>query len=176
MPDAPTIHEVSAFPRKSRFRQEREVAVTYTSGAPTDEVEWLARHLSGHEHTHRGTKYRLELATILEVRDATTSTGNRMWWVTYRTADGEVPDSAAMWDSTYEAISEHLEPDTPVVLVLETDVAGDYAGSYTVENAVPARQIPARLGQVACVETDSPEAARSALERLSELPEGEMRA
>ncbi len=176
MPDAPSIHEVSAFPRKSRFRQEREVAVTYTTGAPTDDVEWLARHLSGHEHTHRGTKYRLELATILEVRDATTSTGNRMWWVTYRTAGGKVPDSAAMWDSTYEAISEHLEPDTPAVLVLETDVAGDYAGSYTVENAVPARQIPARLGQVACVETDSPEAARSALERLSQLPEGEMRA
>ncbi|MCS3627175.1 DNA polymerase-3 subunit alpha [Salinibacter ruber] len=176
MPDAPQIHEVGEFPRKSRFRQEREVAVTYTTGAPTDDVEWLARHLSGHEHVHKGTRYRLELATILEVRDATTSTGNRMWWVTYRTADGEVPDSAAMWDSTYEAISEHLEPDTPVVLVLETDVAGDYAGSYTVENAVPARQIPARLGQVACVETDSPEAARRALERLSELPEGEMRA
>ncbi len=176
MPDAPSIHEVSEFPRKSRFRQEREVAVTYTTGAPTDDVEWLARHLSGHEHVHKGTRYRLELATILEVRDATTSTGNRMWWVTYRTADGEVPGSAAMWDSTYEAISEHLEPDTPVVLVLETDVAGDYAGSYTVENAVPARQIPARLGQVACVETDSPEAARSALERLSQLPEGEMRA
>ncbi len=176
MPDAPQIHEVAAFPRKSRFRQEREVAVTYTSGAPTDEVEWLARHLSGHEHVHKGTKYRLELATVMQVEEATTRTGNRMWWVTYRTADGEVPDSAAMWDSTYEAISEHLEPDTPVVLVLETDVAGDYAGSYTVENAVPARQIPARLGQVACVETDSPEAARSALERLSQLPEGEMRA
>ncbi len=176
MPDAPQVHEVGEFPRKSRFRQEREVAVTYTTGAPTDEVEWLARHLSGHEHVHKGTRYRLELATILEVRDATTSTGNRMWWVTYRTADGEVPDSAAMWDSTYEAISEHLEPDTPVVLVLETDVAGDYAGSYTVENAVPARQIPARLGQVACVETDSPQAARRALERLSQLPEGEMRA
>ena len=88
----------------------------------------------------------------------------------------EIPDSAAMWDSTYEEIGDHLRPDTAVMLVLETDVRGEYAGSYTVENAVPARQIPARFGQVACVETDSPEAARSALERLSQLPEGEMEA
>ncbi len=176
MPDAPSIHEVSEFPRKSRFRQEREVASTYTGGPPTDDVEWLARHLSGHEHTYKGTRYCLELATVMEVREATTSTGKRMWWVTYQTAGYEIPDSAAMWDSTYEEIGDHLRPDTAVMLVLETDVRGEYAGSYTVENAVPARQIPARLGQVACVETQSPEAARSALERLSELPEGEMRA
>ncbi|WP_259227830.1 DNA polymerase III subunit alpha [Salinibacter ruber] len=176
MPDAPKVHDVAEFPRQSRFQQEREVASTYTGGPPTDDFQWLARHLSGHEHTYKGTRYRLELATVMEVREATTSTGKRMWWVTYQTAGYEIPDSAAMWDSTYEEIGDHLRPDTAVMLVLETDVRGEYAGSYTVENAVPARQIPARFGQVACVETQSPEAARSALERLSELPEGEMEA
>ncbi len=176
MPDAPQVHDVAEFPRQSRFQQEREVASTYTGGPPTDDFQWLARHLSGHEHTYKGTRYRLELATVMKVKEQTTSNGNRMWWVTYQTAGYEIPDSAAMWDSTYEEIGDHLRPDTAVMLVLETDVRGEYAGSYTVENAVPARQIPARFGQVACVETDSPEAARSALERLSQLPEGEMEA
>lgn len=175
MPSPPKIRDVPEFPPKSRFAQEREVAEVFTSGAPTDDYEWLARHLDGHEHTHRGSQYRLELATPLSVEEASTSNGNPMWWVRCMSAGGEVSERA-MWDSTYRSVGDHLEMNTAVMLVLEASTTGKYAGKHTIENVIPARQIPGRLAQMVCVETESPEAARAALERLSSFPEGKAEA
>ncbi|MCS3782684.1 DNA polymerase III subunit alpha [Salinibacter ruber] len=143
-PEKPSLEDKPEWPRKMRFQQERDVAGIYTSGNPIEQFPELVELYDGEtwrrNHPRYGASdFKVRCGSILSVSEATTRSGNPMWWVRYLSTDGIREEPVFQW--RFEAIRDSLEKDVAAVVVTKADVSGDYAGMYSVENVVPMRKM-----------------------------------
>ncbi|MCS4190707.1 DNA polymerase-3 subunit alpha [Salinibacter ruber] len=138
-PDKPNITNRPEWPRKMRFQQERDVAGIYTSGNPIEQFPELVELYDGEtwrrKHPRYGaSNFKVRCGSILSISEATTRSGNPMWWVRYLSTIGIREEPVFEW--RYGAIQNNLESDVAALIVSKADTGGEYAGMYSVENIV----------------------------------------
>jgi DNA polymerase-3 subunit alpha len=143
-PGAPDVLDKPEWPAKMRFQQERDVAGIYTTGQPIDAFPELVDLYDGEawrrNHPRYGaSKYEVRCGSILSISEATTRSGNPMWWVRYLSTDGIREEPVFEW--RYDAIQNNLESDVAALIVSKADTGGEYAGMYSVENVVPMKDL-----------------------------------
>jgi len=146
-PEEPSIIDKPEWPAKMLFQQERDVAGVYTSGNPIDQFPELVRLYDGEEYRRRSrsgvSDYKVRCGSIISISEATTRSGNPMWWVRYLTRDGIREEPVFQW--RYEPIQNNLETDVAALILSKADADGEYAGMWSIEDVVPMHEVEEEL-------------------------------
>jgi DNA polymerase-3 subunit alpha len=140
------------WPDHMKYAQEKEVAGTYTSGHPLDPYDEIIDTLDGFEataNTRRGQQeYVLTPVVVENVKEATTSNDNPMWWVTYNDGIKQKEEPVFKWN--YTKMEAHLKEGARLALIRKRG-QGEYAGKYDIVAAIPLDRLMEEWAEVVSV-------------------------